>query len=57
MDLDEEIAHCGACGRLIALVNIDKLRGIVGMTYGWVHITRTGRIKNRRHRPVPPEEG
>lgn len=49
-----DISRCQSCGNLIALVNIDKLRGVVGLTYGWVHITRLGRFKKRRHTPVGP---
>jgi hypothetical protein len=48
------VARCGACGHLIALVNTDMMRGVVGLTYGWVHITRGGRYKRRRHVPVGP---
>lgn len=50
------IDHCGACGHLIALVNVDKMRGVVGLSMGWVHITRYGRIKGRKHVPIGPEE-
>lgn len=52
--MSAEIDNCRACGHLIALVNIDKLRGVVGLTRGWVHITRSGRVKSRRHTPVGP---
>jgi len=42
--------RCQACGRPIVLVNIDKARGVVGLTYGWVHTSRWV-----RHRPIPSE--
>lgn len=52
LSLGCEVTTCDACGGLVALVNVDKLRGIVGLTQGWVHISRWGRIKNKRHVPV-----
>lgn len=42
--------RCDACGGRIVLVNLDKLRGIVGLTMGYVHVSRW-----RRHRVVIPE--
>jgi len=52
--MSAKIDNCRACGHLIALVNVDKLRGVVGLSYGWVHVTRTGRLERRRHVPVGP---
>lgn len=47
---------CQACGKRIVLVNLDKMRGVVGLTMGWVHVSRLGRAKLRaRHRPIPTE--
>lgn len=43
--------RCMACGKPIALVNIDKMRGIVGLTYGWVHTSRWV-----RHVAIPPPD-
>ena len=40
---------CMACGKPILLVNIDKMRGVIGLTQGWVHASRWV-----RHRAIPP---
>ena len=45
------MSRCAVCGGPIALVNIDKLRGVVGLTRGWVHVGRFGQIKRRNHAP------
>lgn len=47
-----EAAKCDVCGKTVMLTNIDKLRGVVGLTYGWVHVNRFGRIKRSRHTAV-----
>lgn len=44
------VDRCRACGKPIVLVNIDKMRGVVGLTYGWVHASRWV-----RHAAIPPE--
>jgi len=44
--------RCMACGKPIVLVNLDKLRGIVGMTMGYIHVSRRA---NRNHRAIPEE--
>lgn len=44
---------CIACGKPIILVNLDKARGFVGLTQGWVHVSRLRRFM---HRPIPAEE-
>lgn len=44
--------RCVACGKPIVLVNIDKARGVIGLTQGWVHVSRWA---NRTHRAIPPE--
>lgn len=43
-------AVCEACGKPIVLVNVDKMRGVVGLTMGWVHRSRRA---NRKHRAIP----
>ena len=43
---------CMACGKQIRLVNVDKMRGVVGLTMGWVHVSRRA---NRSHRAIPWE--
>lgn len=45
--------RCRACGKPIVLVNIDKRRGVVGLTMAWVHVSRRA---NRSHSVWPPEE-
>lgn len=47
------MSRCVACGKPIVLVNVDKLRGIVGLTQGWVHVSRW---RNRSHRAIPPDD-
>lgn len=44
--------RCVACGKPITLVNIDKMRGVVGLTKGWLHVSRWA---NRSHRAIPRE--
>jgi hypothetical protein len=46
------MAKCVACGKEIVVVNIDKMRGIVGLTKAWVHKSRRA---NRNHRAIPEE--
>lgn len=41
--------RCAACGKPIVLVNVDKLRGVIGLTQGWVHVSRWV-----RHAAIPP---
>jgi hypothetical protein len=55
LHLGPDVTTCQVCGKTLALINIDKARGIVGLTMGWVHVSRYGRIKRRNHLPVPPE--
>ncbi len=43
------MTRCAACGGEIVLVNIDKARGIVGLTMAWVHRSRW-----KRHAAIPP---
>lgn len=43
---------CVACGKPIVLVNIDKMRGVIGLTRGWVHVSRRA---NRSHVAIPKE--
>jgi hypothetical protein len=43
--------RCVACGKPIVLVNVDKARGVVGLTMGYVHRSRRA---NRNH-TIPPE--
>ena len=43
---------CVACGKPIVLVNIDKMRGVVGLTQGWIHRSRRPK---RNHRAIPQE--
>jgi len=46
-------AICTRCGGLVALTNVDKMRGIVGLTQGWVHINRWGHVQRwKQHAPV-----
>lgn len=47
---------CEVCRGPVALINLDKHRGVVGLRMGFVHITRFGRIKRRGHRPVVKED-
>jgi hypothetical protein len=42
--------RCAACGRRCVLVNVDKLRGVIGLTMGWVHVSRWA---NFTHRAIP----
>lgn len=44
--------QCMACGKPIVLVNVDKLRGVIGLTQGWIHVSRRA---NRSHRAIPKE--
>ena len=44
--------RCVACGKPIVLVNLDKRRGVVGMTRGWMHASRRA---NRSHVAIPKE--
>ena len=39
--------YCEACGKPVVLINIDKARGIVGLTHAWVHVSRWA-----RHAPI-----
>lgn len=43
---------CQACGKRIVLVNVDKMRGKIGLTMGWLHVSRRA---NRSHRAIPAE--
>jgi len=42
--------QCAACGRPLVALNVDKMRGVVGLTYGWFH---QARWRDRLHRAVP----
>lgn len=55
-DVNRETDTCLACGKPIVLVNFDKLRGVVGMTMAWYHVTMFGNIKRWGHRPIPSSE-
>lgn len=44
--------RCVACGKPIVLVNVDKMRGVIGLTKAWIHVSRWA---NRSHRAIPRE--
>ncbi len=44
--------RCVACGKPIVLVNVDKMRGVIGLTHGWVHASP---LRRWMHQPIPPE--
>lgn len=47
------VSTCAACRKRIALVDIDKLNGVIGLRRGWVHVSRFGNVKRRAtHAPV-----
>ena len=51
------VSRCKQCGRLVAVVNYDKLHGRVGLTMAWMHVTRHGRIKRlTTHAPVVDDD-
>lgn len=50
--------RCVACGKPIVLVNVDKMRGVIGLTQGWIHVARwraVGAGMGWTHRAIPPE--